>query len=124
VDEMVGSVASSGSFASHIRLGGLVFEGIFGGIVWVLANLLYIDLKRKGVSGWSRIILFFMGMPLTGLWLFLIREGSAPELEEAPDDAEALLAEIRRERRLNAGTSESETGIDKSEGPPPPGDGP
>ncbi len=101
-----------------------MFEGIFGGIVWVLANLLYIDLKRKGASGWSRIVLFFMGMPLTWLWLFLIREGSAPELEEAPDDAEALLAEIRRERRLSAGTSESEAGIEENEGPPPPGDGP
>ena len=101
-----------------------MFEGIFGGIVWVLANLLYIDMKRKGGSGWSRIILFWMGVPLTWLWFFVIREGSAPELEETPDDAEALLAEIRRERRLSAGTSESGTGFEKNEGPPPPGDGP
>lgn len=82
-----------------------MFEGIAASIVWVLANALYIDLKRKGRSGFSRIVLFFMGMPLTLLWLFLITEGSAPELEEPPDDAAALLAEIRRERRLGAGTS-------------------
>ncbi|MFH1766240.1 MAG: hypothetical protein ABIF09_18810 [Gemmatimonadota bacterium] len=82
-----------------------MFEGIAASIVSVLANVLYIDLKRKGRSGFSRIILFWMGMPLTWLWLFLIKEGSAPELEEPPDDAEALLAEIRRERRLGAGTS-------------------
>jgi len=84
-----------------------LFEGIIGGIVWVLANALYIDLKRKGRSGFSRIILFWMGIPLTWLWLVLVREGSAPEIEEAPDDAEALLAEIRRERRLRSGSSGS-----------------
>ncbi len=52
-----------------------MFEGIVGSIVWVLANALYIDMKRKGRSGWSRIILFWMGNPLTWLWFFLIREG-------------------------------------------------
>ena len=101
-----------------------MFERIIGGIVWALANFLYVDMKRKGRGGWSRIFLFWMGNPLTWLWFFLIREGSAPELEEAPDDAEALLAEIRRERALSAGTPESEPGVEKNEGPPPPGDGP
>ena len=77
-----------------------MFKGIFGTIVWFLANILYIDLRRKGKSGWSRIILFWMGIPLTWLWLFLIRDGSAPEIEEAPDDADAILAEIRRDRQV------------------------
>ncbi len=67
----------------------------------MLANILYIDLKRKGKPGWSRIVLFWMGIPMTWLWLFLVREGSAVELEEIPDDADAILAEIRRDRRLN-----------------------
>jgi hypothetical protein len=104
-----------------------VFEGIFGSIVWVLANVLYIDLRRKGKSGWSRIILFFMGLPLTWLWLFLVKDGSAPELIEPPDDADAILAEIRREQQLRAASEppgelaspESERG-----GPPPGRDGP
>jgi hypothetical protein len=86
----------------------IVFEGIAGSIVWILANALYVDLKRKGRSGFSRIILFWMGIPLTWLWLFLIREGSVQEIEEVPDDAEALLAEIRRERRLRPESSERE----------------
>lgn len=81
-----------------------MFEGIIGGIIWALANLLYVDLKRKGRPGLSRIILFWMGTPLTWLWLFLIKDGSAPALEEAPDDAQAILADIRRARRLEAGS--------------------
>ncbi len=102
-----------------------MFEGIVGSVVWVLANALYIDMKRKGRSGFSRIILFWMGTPLTWLWFFLIREGSAPAIEEAPDDAEALLAEIRRDRRLSAGTPPARgAGEEEREGPPPPGDGP
>jgi hypothetical protein len=83
-------------------------EEFIGGVVWILANLLYIDLKRKGKSGWSRIILFWMGLPLTWLWLFMVREGSAPELEEVPDDADTILAEIRKEKQLNPGPPEGE----------------
>ena len=101
-----------------------MFEGIIGSIIWVLANALYIDQKRKGKGGWGRIILFWMGNPLTWLWLFLIKEGSAPEVVGPPDDAEAILAEIRRERRLSSGISEGVSDREKSEGPPPLGDGP
>ena len=81
-------------------------EEFIGGLIWILANLLYIDLKRKGKPGWSRIILFWMGLPLTWLWLFMVREGSAPELEEVPDDADAILAEIRKDRQLEPGPPE------------------
>jgi hypothetical protein len=81
-------------------------EGLFGSIVWILANILYIDLKRKGRGGWSRIILFWMGIPLTWLWFFILPEGSAPVLDEPPDDADALLEEIRRARRLDPGPSQ------------------
>lgn len=80
-----------------------MFESIIGGLLWTIANVLYIDMKRKGKAGFSRIVLFWMGIPLTWLWLLLVREGSAPELADTPDDAEALLAEIRRERRLGPG---------------------
>lgn len=80
-----------------------MIEGLAGGLVWALANFVYVDLKRKGKSGFSRIVLFWMGLPLTWLWLFLIREGSAPEVGAAPDDADAILAEIRRERQVRSG---------------------
>jgi hypothetical protein len=83
-------------------------EEFITGVIWILANLLYIDLKRKGKPGWSRIILFWMGLPLTWLWLFLVREGSAPELEEVPDDADAILSEIKKDRQLKPGPPEGE----------------
>ena len=83
-------------------------EEFITGVIWILANLLYIDLKRKGKPGWSRIILFWMGLPLTWLWLFLVKDGSAPELKEVPDDADAILAEIRRDRRLGPGCQEGD----------------
>ena len=84
-------------------------EELITGVIWILANLLYIDLKRKGKAGWSRIILFWMGLPLTWLWLFLVKDGSAPELEEVPDDADAILAEIQRDKQLNPGSPEGES---------------
>lgn len=80
-----------------------LFEGILGSLFWLLANALYIDLKRKGRGGFGRIVLFFMGLPLTWLWLLLIREGKERELPEPPDDAAALLEEIRRDRALRSG---------------------
>jgi hypothetical protein len=113
-----------------------MFEGLAGSIIWVLANFLYVDLKRKGKPGLSRIILFWMGIPLTWLWFFIIPEGSAPELEDVPDDADALLAEIRRERRLSSEASRedrtgsasltppAEPGEEEDKGPSPEGMGP
>ena len=83
-------------------------EEFITGVIWILANLLYIDLKRKGKAGWSRIIMFWMGLPLTWLWLFLVKDGSAPELEEVPDDADAILAEIQRDKRLHPGSRDGE----------------
>jgi len=85
-----------------------VFEGFIGSVIWALANALYIDLKRKGRRGFSRIVLFWMGLPLTFLWLFLVREGSVPVLGETPDDADALLEEIRKDRRLTPRVPERE----------------
>lgn len=98
-----------------------MIDGLVGAIIWALANGLYIDLRRKGKGGFGRIVLFWMGLPLTWLWLFLVKEGSAPVLMEPPDDADAILAEIRRERRLGPGGGAASEG---EEGPPPVEDGP
>jgi hypothetical protein len=100
-----------------------VLEGIAGTIVWVLANALYVDQKRKGRGGFGRIVLFWMGLPLTWLWLLAVPEGSAPVLEEPPDDAEEILAEIRRQRRLENSSGSDREGSSREDGagPPPPG---
>ena len=96
-----------------------MFESIVAGIISVLANLVYIDLKRKGKPGFGRMVLFWMGTPLTWLWFFIIKEGSAPALEEVPDDAAAILAEIRRDRQLRPGSDSSDPGPSSTDGSPP-----
>ena len=89
-----------------------LLQGAIGAFVWAAANYLYIDMRRKGKRGWSRFFLFWMGMPTNWLWLLLVREGREPEFLEAPDDAAALLEEIRRERarELREGAPESSVG--------------
>jgi hypothetical protein len=84
-----------------------MFHELIGTLVWLSANGLYIDLRRKGRGGLARIIFFFMGMPATWLWLFLVSEGKkSEELQPPRDDYHDLLAEIRRDRSLGAGPRE------------------
>ena len=75
-----------------------MIESIIGAFVWAAGNYLYADMRRKGKTGLSRFFLFWMGFPTNFLWLFLIQEGEEPEVLEAPDDADALLHEIRQEK--------------------------
>lgn len=77
---------------------------LFGALVWIAANGLYIDMKRKGRSGLARILFFWMGIPATWLWLFLVPEGKKEEALPPPeDDYRRLLQEIRRDRALSGG---------------------
>lgn len=80
-----------------------MFEELIGALVWLAANGLYIDMKRKGRQGLVRIIFFWMGTPATWLWLFLVPEGKKPALPPPADDFDELLEEIRRDRVLEAG---------------------
>ena len=78
-----------------------MFQQLFTALVWLAANGLYIDLRRKGRGGLARIVFFFMGMPATWLWLFLRPEGKRQEELRPPrDDYERLLQEIRMDRAL------------------------
>jgi len=72
----------------------------FGAIVWAIANVVYVDLRRKGERGFGRFASFFAGMPLTWIWLCTIREGRAPRITPPPDDEDRLLREIRVDREL------------------------
>ena len=71
-------------------------------IVWSFANVLYLDLRRRGRRG-GRFIAFFAGYPGTLISLFLVREGTVAEMQPPPDDEDRLLREIRvdRERRTD-----------------------
>ena len=68
-------------------------------VVWVVANVVYLDLKRKGVRGFTRFAAFWAGTPTTWITLFAVREGRTPTFEVEGDDAELLL-EVRRDRAL------------------------
>lgn len=80
---------------------GLVKE-LVGLVVWLVANGVYLASVRKGEKGFRRLLAFWMGIPGTLVTLMAVREGSQPVLEPPPDDEDALLAEVRRARRLRA----------------------
>jgi len=112
-DDLVGGL----SVCSVLKVGS-VLEELLGALVWLAANGLYIDFKRKGRKGWQRIFLFWMGIPATWLWLFFIRERKEPLLPPPTDDFEGILSEIKRDKALKA---REEDGDEKSlpPGPPP-----
>ena len=88
---------------------------LLGSLVWLAANGLYIDFRRKGRRGWARIFFFWMGIPATWLWLFLIREGKEPSLPPPADDFDGLLAEVRRDKALRVGEMHAEALLAESE---------
>lgn len=73
-------------------------QQLVGAVVWVVALLVYVDLRRRGQHGFTRFISFWVGMPGTLLSMFVVREGTQPDIAIPPDDERALLEEIRRER--------------------------
>ena len=85
---------------------GLFLYKLVGAILWTLANVVYYDLKRKGVRGFGRFAAFWVGTPTTWITFFGVREGRYPTFEPPPDDDGALLAEIRSDRALRAGAEQ------------------
>jgi len=73
---------------------------VIGAIVWAAANMVYVDMRRKGTRGFGRFAAFFAGLPTTLVALFVVREPGVPPLEPPPDDEERLLREIRVDREL------------------------
>jgi len=81
---------------------GVWLEALAGFVVWLVANTVYLDMRRTGRSGFRRLLAFWLGTPTTWLTLLAVRTGVSPDPETPADDEEALLAEIRRDRRLRA----------------------
>ena len=82
-------------------------EQVIAAIVWAVANIVYIDMKRKGVHGFTRFAAFWVGNPTTWITLFALEDGVAPSFEPDADDDE-LLDEVRldRARRIASGEVE------------------
>jgi hypothetical protein len=78
-----------------------------GAIVWTLANVVYVDMRRKGVRGFGRFAAFWVGFPGTWLSLLVVRGGQAATIEAPDDDEEVLLRQVRLDRearRLDGGS--------------------
>lgn len=75
-------------------------EMLIAAIVWVVANVVYLDLKRKGIHGFTRFAAFWAGTPTTWITLFAVPDGKVPTFEPAEDlDEVSLLEAIRDDRR-------------------------
>lgn len=84
-------------------------------IVWAIANLVYVGMRRRGTRGFGRFAAFWAGLPTTFISLFVVREPTVPPLEPPPDDEGRLLEEIRldRERRRRAVPPVSAPGVEE-----------
>jgi hypothetical protein len=77
-----------------------------GAIVWTLANIVYVDMRRKSVTGFGRFAAFWAGFPGNFVWMFVVEEGDRRYLEPPDDDEEKLLRDViddREARRLAPG---------------------
>jgi hypothetical protein len=94
-------MAAPGAAQGGAMLG--FIEEIVGLVVWVVSLAVYVDLRRRGRHGFTRLVTFWVAFP--GSWISMIwaREGSQPDIAPPPDDEAALLEEIRRGRKLPPG---------------------
>lgn len=99
----VGATEDEGEPGGRGDVSGYLFEALAGFLVWLVANVVYLDMVRGGTRGLRRLVAFWFGAPTTFLTLILVKEGSRFRVEPPPDDEDALLAEIRRDRRLRGG---------------------
>lgn len=80
---------------------GPFLQALIAAIVWVVANVVYLDLKRKGIHGFTRFAAFWVGTPTTWITLFAVPDGKLQDLRPRnDDDDEALLEAIRRDREV------------------------
>lgn len=90
---------------------GSLVQGVIAAIVWIVANVVYVDMKRKGIHGFTRFAAFWAGTPTTWITFFAVREGRQPTFQASPEDDERdLLAEIRRDRELRSAEGPEATG--------------
>jgi hypothetical protein len=103
---MVGARSDGGKARRGLRVD-ISIELVSGSLAWILANIAYFDLKRRGQRGVLRFLAFWAGLPGTFLVAALLPEGKPRPLlpgGESPAEVDALLAEIREDRRLRDGS--------------------
>jgi hypothetical protein len=93
----------------------VLIHELAGFAVWLVANGVYVDLRRKGEKGFARLVCFWLGLPVTWLSLLVVKEGSQPRIRPPPDDVLSLMQEIQRDRALRAGDSADQEPDESSE---------
>jgi hypothetical protein len=78
-------------------------EQLVAAVVWVVGLVVYLDLRRRGRHGFTRLVAFWTGMPATFISMFVVKEGSQPDIAIPADDELGLLEEIRRDRDEHPG---------------------
>jgi len=84
----------------------MFLRGLIAAFVLALGNVVYLDMKKKGKRGFTRFCAFWAGIPTTWFMLLFVKEGVLRELPQPSDDADSLLAEIRRDKALTGGLTE------------------
>jgi hypothetical protein len=76
-----------------------LIQALLGAIVWSVANVVYVDMKRKGLRGFTRFAAFWAGTPTTWITFFAVPEGSVPTFHPPEaDEEQRLLEAIRHDR--------------------------
>ncbi len=92
-----------------------LIQAILGGLVWSVANVVYLDMKRKGLRGFTRFAAFWAGTPTTWITFFAVPEGSTPTFNPPEEDEEQRLFDaIRRDRATRALGPAEETREDEA----------
>ena len=73
-------------------------ETIVGAILWVLANAVYVDMRRSGERGFKRLCAFWIGWPGTFVGMLSVDEESRPRVRMDDRGLKSLVEEIRRDR--------------------------
>lgn len=84
---------------------GSLLQQLVGAALWLLANAVYYDMRRKGQRNFGRFAAFWVGTPTTWITFFAVREGRQPTFD-AIDDEALLFAEVRRDRALRSPSGE------------------
>ncbi|MGD2068833.1 MAG: hypothetical protein PVI57_09205 [Gemmatimonadota bacterium] len=104
-------------------------EAIVGLILWVLANWVYVDMRRRGERGIKRFFAFWLGWPGTFVGMLSVDEKSQPTIRADDRDLRSLVQEIRRDRMLRGpgesgppGAGEPTSGPESAPGEAPAGE--
>lgn len=101
---VLGTRAAAGAVAEPTDDERLDVETIVGGVLWILANVVYWEARREGERGCRRFLAFWLGFPTTILSLLFIPEGSQPPLRNDDRGLKGLVQEIRRDRGVRGNT--------------------